>query len=159
VRRGRVDGLAFVAGDVGIFLGVLFHPKRHIVIAAVLPGGEPEEDEMEVVCPCLCQQGVDEREIKFVLLGFELFPVDGGFEGIEVEIFCCQPCAGQQGGPGAGVVDLAAEDEVGFAIDQERVAAVVGDELGHGGLRGCSGRGDETYCEKKITGCHDLTGV
>lgn len=39
-----VDGVALGIFDVGVFGCVVFHPSGHIVVAAVLPGGEPKED-------------------------------------------------------------------------------------------------------------------
>ena len=77
------------------------------------------------------EEGIDDGEIELALLGFDLFPVDGHFDGVGVHGFDGAPDAGHHVGPGAGVMGLAAEHEEGLAIDEEGVAAVLGDDFGH----------------------------
>ena len=79
----------------------MLHPFGHIVVAAVLPGGEPEEDEPCIVGSGLLEQGIDKREIELVLLRLDLLPIDGYFQGIGMEVIYGLPEVWEHGRPGA----------------------------------------------------------
>jgi hypothetical protein len=62
------------------------------------------------------------------------------------------------GGPGAGVVNLAAEDEIGLAIDEEGPAAVFLDELGSvGSVGGIAGEGGGEEKKENSETMHGIT--
>ena len=123
---------------------------------AVLPCGEPEEDESFVVLSGLQQERIDEREVELVFLGFDLFPIDRDFQGVGVEVFDGLPELWQQGGPCARIVGLSAQHEEGFAVDEEGVAAVLFDKRGHLGIAGLGEDVDEGHCQAQAEeGCLD----
>ena len=115
--------------------------------AAVLPGGEPEGHPADLVLAAFLEEGIDDGEIVLALDGLDLLPIDGHFNGVGVHGFDGGPHAGHHARPGAGVVGLAAEHEEGRAIDEEGVAAVLGDDFGHvgggGGLAADGGDGGQ----------------
>ena len=149
-----VEELAFGVLFAGVLFGVGLDPLGDVMVLAVLPGAEPEEDDVEMVLAGLVDDEVDVAEVEFVLRGFDLFPVDGGFDGVDVEGFEGGPGDGKRGGPGAGVVDLRAEEEVGVAIDDEGEVVVavfeVGNVVGLGAGGGERQRGEEECGEDKF---------
>ena len=62
--------------------GVHLDPLGDVVHFPVLPGAEPEQDQIQMMSACLFYQFVDVREIELSGLWFHLFPVDGGFDRI-----------------------------------------------------------------------------
>ena len=72
-------------------LGVGLDPLRNVVVLAVLPGAEPEQDEVEVVLARLRDQQVHVGEVECALGGLDLLPVDGGLDSIGVHGFGCAP--------------------------------------------------------------------
>ena len=72
---------------------------------------------MDTVRAGLGEQRIYQRKVELALPWFYLLPVDGRFEGIGMHRFDGLPDFGQQGGPGAGVMTLAAEDQEGLAVD------------------------------------------
>ena len=105
-------------------LGVGLNPLGDVVVLAVLPCAEPEEDEAEVVLAGLSDEQVHIGEVECALGGLHLLPVDGGLDGIGVHGFGGAPGGGKGRGPGAGVVDLAAEQKERLAIDNQGEAVV-----------------------------------
>ena len=89
----------------------------------VLPGAEPKEDEAQIVGAGSLYQGIDIREVELARLGFELFPVDRRFESIGVQRGHRFPHLRKLAGPGAGVMNLSSEDEVGTPVDEQGMAS------------------------------------
>ena len=52
------------------------------MLAAVFPGAEPEQDQMNVMLARLRNDGVHLRVIELSRLWLELFPVDRSFERV-----------------------------------------------------------------------------
>ena len=67
--------------------------------------------------------------VEAALLGFELLPVDRRLHGVGMQRGHRLPHLRQLAGPSAGVMNLAAENQIGSAFDHERVAAILLDEL------------------------------
>ena len=160
VGVGGEDVEGFAAGiehaRVSFWIGL--DPLGGVVHVAVFPGAEPEEDQVEMVFAGAGDERVDIGEIEFALLGFELFPVNGGFESVGVEKGHALPDLREFGGPGAGVVNLAAEDEIGLAIDEEGPAAVFLDELGSvGSVGGIAGEGGGEEKKENSETMHGIT--
>ena len=130
VRRRRINRLPVAASDVGILLGVAFHPFRHVVVAAVLPGGKPQEHQTHLVLPRLLQQDIHQREIELPGLGLDLFPIDGDFERVGVEESDSLPDPRQHGRPRAGVVTLCSQHQKWLAVHDQGVPAVLTHEMG-----------------------------
>ena len=84
---------------------------------------------MDFVLARALDESIDEREVEVAFGGFHLFPVDRRLDGVGVEVLNGLEDLRQFTGPGAGVVDLAAEHQEGLAVDEEGVAAVFLDEL------------------------------
>jgi hypothetical protein len=124
-----LDRLAALVDHPGVMGRIGLDPLGHVVHLAVLPGAEPEQVETHVMIAGLVDEQVDGGEIELPRLGLHLLPVDGSLDRVGVHAFDDRPHLGQGGGPRAGVIDLAAENEEGGAIDDERVAAVVGDHM------------------------------
>src|ERR1019366_2382281 len=61
-RRWRIRGLAVLVDQVEITRRVRLHPLGHVVLAAVLPGAEPEQVQPDVVLACLGDDAIDHRE-------------------------------------------------------------------------------------------------
>ena len=104
---------------------------------------------MEMMLAGVGEEGAEVGEVEVAGGGFELLPVDGGFEGVEAEVLGGGPDLVEHGGPGAGVVDLGAEHEVGLAVDEEGGVAVLVDDAGEFGVWGFgSGSfwGGRRYC-------------
>src|SRR5256885_168829 len=123
---------------------------------AVLPGAEPQQNEMYFVLARLRQQSVHHRVVEMSLLGFELLPVDGDLKRVGVQRFNRRPHLAQRCGPRAGVVGLRAEDQVGCAVYEECVAAVLLDDVWKiaGGLRTDVSGATENYGnEDKTKSC------
>jgi hypothetical protein len=70
------------------------------VLAAVLPGGEPEQYQAHVVLASRGQKPVDRRKIEISRLLFDLIPVNGYFNRVGVQILHVVPVFGL-GRPGA----------------------------------------------------------
>ena len=130
VRGEYVDGLAVRLEHARVTLGIGFDPLRHVVHVAVFPCSEPKDDQVQIVGPGALDKLVDVGEIKFAGFGLDLLPVNRGFHGVGVQGCHRSEHLRQLGGPGAGVVDLAAQDQIGLAFDQKGPATVFLDQLG-----------------------------
>src|SRR5712691_5141156 len=86
---------------------------------------------MELVITSLFQQFVNDGKIKFSRLRFHLLPVDRPFHGVGMHVFEQGPYLRQRRRPGAGIVDLSAENQVRAPIHQQSIAPVSLDELWH----------------------------
>ncbi len=138
-KRGRrVNQLSALIGHMGIALGIELHPFGHIVLAAVLPGAEPEQNQVNVVLAGLGEDGVHRRVIELPLLGLELLPVDRRFERVGMEVFDGGPHLGERGRPVAGVVRLRAQHQKRRAVHQQCIASILLDQAGYRALRGLS---------------------
>jgi len=131
---GRVDGAALPVHDAPVELRLLLHPHRHVMLAAIFPGAEPQEDQMHPVGTSLGQQGVHGRCVVDALPGFKLFPIDGDLHGVGVHEFDGRPHLGENRRPAARVVDLGPEHKEGRAIDEKGVTPVLGDDTRNRGL-------------------------
>lgn len=125
----NVCRLTVVADHARVALGIGLDPLGGVVHLAVLPCAKPEENEAQVMLACAVDEGVYVGEVEVALRGLELFPVDGGFEGVGMQVGHGLKDLRQLAWPCARIVDLAAEHEEGFAIDEEGVAAVLVDDL------------------------------
>ena len=82
-------------------------------------------------------------EIKLPFGALDLLPVNGGFNGVSVESGHGIPYLRKFAGPGAGVVNLSAENEERLAVHQKCESAIFLDQLGSIGREG---RGQEKQC-------------
>ena len=99
---------------------------------------------------------VDVAEVEFAGLRLELLPIDGSLDGVGMQCGHGLPHLRQFARPGAGVVNLAAENEKGLAINQQGVTTVLLHESRRfGGERGKEGGREEK--EKK--GGSKLRGI
>ena len=69
-----VDGLTGGVDDAGVPGGVGFDPLWRVVHVAVLPGAEPEDDEMHVVLAGLIDEEISGGEIEGALFGLKAAP-------------------------------------------------------------------------------------
>ncbi len=124
---GAVDGEGAEGGGEiavedgsGEAFGVLLDPGGRVAGDAVLPGGEPEEDEAEVLLAGLGEEAVEEGEVEAALGGLDLLPGERGEDGVEGHGGESRPDGlhvVERGG--AGVVELSAEHKEGLAVDDE----------------------------------------
>ena len=124
VGRWRIRGVAVLIDHVEIAAGLELHPFRHVVLAAVLPGAEPEQHQADMMLARLGEQGVDHGVVELALAGFELFPVDRHLDRIGMQVLDGRPDFGQHGGPGAGIIGLRAQHEERGIVDEEGEAPV-----------------------------------
>ncbi len=87
----------------------------------------------------LGQKRIDHGIIESSLLGFQLFPINGDFDRIDVQEIHRGPNFGQNGGPSAGIVHLRAQDQIRRAVDDEGVSTVLLDDVRNGRLVGPGG--------------------
>ena len=106
---------------------------------------------------------IDIGEIEMAFLCLKLFPVDRRFDSIGMQRRHGFPYLRQFARPSAGVVNLAAENQIGAAVNQQRVAAIfLNDFWGFGSERVCErderekNRGDET-CHSERTPLKERT--
>jgi hypothetical protein len=85
VRREDPHGLAGGPDHARKLRGVLFDPGRSVIHHAVLPGAEPEQDELEPVPARAGEQRIHAGEVQAALLGLELVPIHGDLKGITVQ--------------------------------------------------------------------------
>ena len=71
--------------------GVQQHPFGHIVLAAVLPRGEPEQYETNIMLASFGQEPVDRRKVELPGLLFNLIPVDRYFDRVGMQVFHGSP--------------------------------------------------------------------
>ncbi len=136
---GREDfDFSAVGDDAGKAARILLDPGGRVAGHAVLPGSEPEKDDALVVLTGLGEEAVDESEVEDAFPGLDELPTERSDHGVEVD--------GGQLGPdglhvveagGGGVVQFAAEDEEGLAVDDELGGrAALFEMRGAVGLRG-----------------------
>ena len=131
-RRERVDALPLLVDHPREALVVELDPGRRVAGRGVLPSAEPEQHEMNLMRAGLGEQLVEKGKVELAFLGLDLLPGDRHFERVGVELRDRRPDLGQHGGPGAAVVDLRAEHQIGRARrraahggrDRRRSAAV-----------------------------------
>ena len=82
VRRRGIDRLSVLADHVEILPGVELHPFGHIMRTPVLPGGEPEEDQADIMRAGFVDDGLDGTEIELPFDRLDRFPIDGRFQRI-----------------------------------------------------------------------------
>ena len=80
---------------------IALDPLRHIVIISVLPGAEPEKDQMQMVRPGTADQSIDVRPIELPRLRLDLFPIHGRSRRVDVHGFEGWPNFPQHGRPRA----------------------------------------------------------
>ena len=134
MRRGRVDGLPPCTDNIRILPGLQLHPFGHIVVAAVLPCGKPQQDQAYVALARLIQQHLHHRHIVFALFGFNLLPVDRDLQRIGVHLLHHLPHAGHHIGPCRRIGGLPAQNEVRLAVHQQGMTPVLFNESGNGGV-------------------------
>ena len=66
-------------------------PIGRVARHAVLPGGEPEENEIEVVLARVFEEAVDKREVEFSFLRLEEIPTDGNEHSIQMKLLQVSP--------------------------------------------------------------------
>ena len=138
-RRQRIEQLAVGGDHAREALVVQLDPGRRVVGSVVLPRGEPQQHQPQFALARLRQQGVEEGEVERAFLGLDLFPGDRHHHRIGLEHVDRRPDLLQHRRVVARVVDLRAEDQERFAVDQQGVASVLGDQLGNrrfGGVLG-----------------------
>lgn len=124
-------GQDFGVGSVAVFRQrepiseVLFHPGGHVAGHTVLPGSEPEQDQMQVVGPGRCEQVIHRREVELSLRRFQQFPVHRREDRIQARLPEGLPSVaavhiGRAGG--AGIRQLAAQDEERLSVEEEPAA-------------------------------------
>src|SRR5450759_2676946 len=84
---GESAGWPFLSVRCGYLSGASFHPLRHVVLAAVLPGGEPKQNQANAMLASLGEERVDHGVVVLPLPGFKLLPVDRDFHRVDVEVF------------------------------------------------------------------------
>ena len=120
--EGGQDGDRLAGGRLGqgVFLLVLFHPQGDMAGHAVLPGSEPQEDEVHVVGAGLADQIVHAGKIKLALLGRQLLPVDRGQQGVETGLAEFRPELFHiQRARGAGAGEFTGQGQEWLAVDDE----------------------------------------
>src|SRR5260370_23582182 len=125
VGREHVQDFAVGVQLAGILFGIGLDPLRYVVCLAVLPGSEPEQNEVEVVLTCTVYEQIHVGEVELALFGLHLLPVDGRFDGVDMKGVECRPYLWQSAGPRTGVIDLSTEDKEGFAFDDHGKVAVL----------------------------------
>ena len=90
---------------------------------AVLPGAEPEQDNVKIVFTGAFDDGIHIAPVKLSLLRFHLLPIDGSFDGVRVQLGERIPDGRQLRWPAAGVVHLTAENQVRLPVDEQRPSA------------------------------------
>ena len=78
----------------------------------------------------LCQQCVEEVEIKLSFCGFDLLPGNRYLQCIGMHLFDGRPYLGQHRGIVAGIICLRAKHQKRCAIDEQCKAAITLDEFG-----------------------------
>ena len=105
------------------------------MLAAVFPGAEPEQYQMNVMLTRLSENGVHLRVVNLSRLRLELLPVDWSFEGVCMEVLDGGPHLGERGRPVAGVVRLHAQHQKRRAIHEQGVSPIILDEAWDGMFR------------------------
>ena len=92
---------------------------------------------------------IDHRVVELALARFQLLPVDGDLQRVDMHGSSHGPQRLQLLRPAAGVGDLRAQHEIGLAIDHQGVAAIL---MGHAWhlLRGQRGRDQERGEQKSV---------
>ena len=143
--REHLNGRAAL-NDAREAFGIALDPDGRVTGHAVLPGGEPEEDDLLVLGAGLGEESVDEGEVVGAFGGLDELPCERGDDCVEAE--------GGHAGPdglhvvergGGGVEELSAEDEEGIAVDDELSGLAVGFEAWGRGLSGEEGGGENDY--------------
>ena len=115
-----VQGLAGAVLDPREPLRVGLDPGRLVGGFAVLPASEPEDDQAQMILPGALDGVVHGGEIEPAFLRLDLFPDDGGQDGVEVAL--------GEGGPdrlhvgaacGAGIVQFAGGHQERFAVHHQ----------------------------------------
>jgi hypothetical protein len=112
---------------------------------AILPGGEPQDDEPHPRPAGPGDELVDEPEVVASGLGLEQLPVDGRLGGVGAEGLHAleEPGEGRRV-RGARVVGLGAQDQEGLPVDEEADAALRPVQAGNRSLgRGVDGGSGE----------------
>ncbi len=123
-RRQRAALLALLGHHPREALVVELHPVGRIARAVVLPGPEPQQRQPHVMLARLGDQGVEEAEVEMAFGRLDLAPGDGDQHRIGVDLLDRRPDLGQHGRPGAGIVHLGAQHQIGRAVHHQGVAAV-----------------------------------
>lgn len=160
MRRQRADRLALARHHTRKALVVGLDPMRCIRRAVVLPGRKPQQHQPHLVLARLRQQRIDEGEIELAFFRLDLLPGDRHLHGVGAQHLHCRPHLVHDPGIVAGVVDLRAQDQERRTIDQQRMLAVLADELRHWRLCSrcrCGGRrsrcGTGSRCDGSRFGC------
>ena len=122
--RGHIGRAAALVHHPRITLRRHLHPFRYVVRVAVLPRGEPQQDQAQFMRASLGQERIDHAGIELPLLGLELLPVDRDFDRVRVHELHGRPHLRKHAGPAARVVHLRAQNEVRSAIHEQGVAPV-----------------------------------
>ena len=140
VRRERRENLH--ARSVGELraretLLIALHPRRHVGGHAVLPRAEPEDHELEIVRARIAQQFIDRGPVEFSFGGLDEFPRHRREHGVEIHRLQARPVrAHVLRARGAGIAELAAQDQERLAVDDELLRAAVFREMRRRGVRG-----------------------
>ncbi|OPZ77194.1 MAG: hypothetical protein BWY77_01747 [bacterium ADurb.Bin431] len=126
-------GLSCARAGAGEAHRVRFHPEGRVAGHAVLPGAEPEQDELEVVGAGGLEDAVDERKFKTPLLRLDQLPVDGHQGCVEMHVLQLGPDPAHRCGiGGARIAQFTGQHEQGLAPDDELDRLALLAEMGDG---------------------------
>ena len=113
------------------------HPFGHIVLAAVLPRGEPEQYETNIMLASFPQEPVDRREVELPGLRFNLIPVDRYFDRVGMQVFHGSPVFGMRrpGALQAQVLILNAQYQKWSIVHQQSESSFLLHQAGNRTLR------------------------
>ena len=84
-----------------ILLRVGLNPLGNVVVLAVLPGAEPEQDQLQVVLTRTVYEQIYVGEVELAGRGLHHFPIDGCLDRVDVEVCKRGPDIGKGTRPGA----------------------------------------------------------
>ncbi len=142
-------------------LSIPFDPVGHVVTQAVLPTAEPEENQLEFVLPRVLDQIVDEGKVESPFLRLNQAPRNHGEDRVQVHFRKRRPDSLHVGPAGrAGIVELPAEHQVRFTVDDELGRISVLPEMREIFVRLCGrkNRGEKDADRDKKTSVHHSKG-
>jgi hypothetical protein len=125
MRRQRIDFSAFRVGYVRDIRFVQLDEFRRVMAAAILPGAEPQQHQVQMMLTRPGKQCMQQRRIKMAALRLELLPVDRHFDGVQMQVLGCRPDLGQLRWPRTRIVHLRAQHQIRRTIDKQREATVL----------------------------------
>src|SRR5439155_16866521 len=105
------------------------YPRGRVARHAVLPGSEPEENQLQLIAPPPGEQRVDRGEVEATFFGLDQLPRYGREHGIEVHRPELRPGRSHiSGARRRRIAEFAAENEKRLVLDLELDGAAVPDE-------------------------------